>query len=131
MRTFRMLFVAPLMLVLAFSSSAFAQERHAVNPAALADAVSQHVAQQDADRAAIHEALARPEVRQMASTAGVDLDRIANAVDTLNGDSLNRAASAARDVNQALVGGASTVVISTTTIIIALLVVLLIILAVD
>ena len=100
-------------------------------PDALAAAVTDHVAQQDVDRAAIHEALSRPEVRQMAETAGIDLDRLSKSVDTLTGSSLTRAASAARDANQALVGGASTVVISTTTIIIALLVILLIILAVD
>jgi predicted outer membrane protein len=131
MRTLRPLFLAPLMFVLVLSGSAFAQERHAVDPAALANTVTQHVAQQDADRAAIHEALARPEVREMAQRAGIDLERVDKSVDTLGGSSLDRVASAARDVNQALVGGASTVVISTTTIIIALLVVILIIIAVD
>jgi hypothetical protein len=119
------------MLALALSTPAFAQGRHAVAPEALAAIVSEHITQQDTDRAAIQEALGRPEVRQMADTVGIDLDRIARSVDTLSGDSLSRAASAARDTNQALVGGASTVVISTTTIIIALLVVLLIVLAVD
>ena len=131
MRLLRKLVVGPLMFVLALSTSAIAQERHAVAPDALAAAVTEHVAQQDVDRAAIHEALSRPEVRQMAETAGIDLDRLSKSVDTLTGSSLTRAASAARDANQALVGGASTVVISTTTIIIALLVILLIILAVD
>jgi hypothetical protein len=131
MQLLRMSVVGPLVFALALSTSAFAQERHAVAPDALAAGVTQHVAQQDGNRAAIHEALARPEVRQMAATAGVDLERVNASVDTLTGDSLSRAASAARDTNQALVGGASTVVISTTTIIIALLVVLLIVLAVD
>jgi hypothetical protein len=131
MRLFRTLGVGSLMFALALSTSAYAQERHAIAPGALAAGVSQHVAQQEVDRSAIHEALARPEVRQMAATAGVDLDRVNASVDTLTGDSLSRAASAARDTNQALVGGASTVVISTTTIIIALLVVLLIVLAVN
>ena len=131
MRLLRMLVVAPLMLALALSTSALAQERHAVPPDALAAAVTEHVSQQDLDRSAIHEALARPEVRQIAATAGIDLDRVSTSVGTLSGDSLSRAAAAARDTNQALVGGASTVVISTTTIIIALLVLLLIIVAVD
>ena len=90
----------------------------------------QHVDQQDLDRAAIHEALTRPEVRQMAEKAGLDLERVNKSVDTLTGDSLSRVASASRDANQALVGGASTVVISTTTIIIALVLVLIIVLAV-
>ena len=130
MRTLRQTLVGSFVLVLGLSASAIAQERHAVDPAALANSVTQHVAAQDADRAAIHEALARPEVREMAGRAGIDLDRVDSSVDTLSGDSLDRMASAARDVNQALVGGASTVVISTTTIIIALLVIIIIILAV-
>jgi len=130
MRTLRQALVNSFILVLALSASSFAQERHAVDPAALAHSVTQHVAAQDVDRAAIHEALARPEVREMAGRAGIDLDRIDKSVDALSGESLDRMAGAARDVNQALVGGASTVVISTTTIIIALLVVIIIILAV-
>jgi hypothetical protein len=129
MRTLRQALVSSFVL-LALSASAFGQERHAVDPAALANSVTQHLAAQDADRAAIHDALARPEVREMAGRAGLDLDRVDQSVDTLTGDSLDRMAGAARDVNQALVGGASTVVISTTTIIIALLVVIIIILAV-
>ena len=44
MRTLRTVLVGPLMLVLAPSTSAFAQQRHAVDPAALAAAVSAHVA---------------------------------------------------------------------------------------
>src|SRR5262249_32176328 len=123
-------FVASFALMLALSVSVLAQERHAVDPAALANSVTQHIAEQDADRAAIHEALGRPEVREMAGRAGIDLDRVDKSVNTQTGRSLGRMASAARDVNQALVGGASTVVISTTTIIIALLVVIIIILVV-
>jgi hypothetical protein len=130
MRTLRQALVNAFVLILVLSAAAFAQERHAVDPAALAHSVTQHVASQDADRTAIHEALARPEVREMAGRAGLDLDRVDKSVDTLSGDPLDRMAAAARDVNQALVGGASTVVISTTTIIIALLVVIIIILAV-
>ncbi len=130
MRLFRRVLVFPLALMLALATSAFADQRHAVDPAAVAAAVTQHVSQQDADRAALREALARPEVRGTASKLGVDVDRLATAVGTMNGTDLARAADAARQVNQSLVGGASTVVISTTTIIIGLLVLLVIILAV-
>jgi hypothetical protein len=131
MRTLRQTFVAPLIVIMGFSSTAFAQQRHAVPPADLAAAVSQQTAQQDADRAAINEALARSEVREVAAKAGLDMDRLAAAVDTLSGPALAQAADAAREVNQNLVGGASTIVISTTTIIIILLVLLLIVVAVD
>lgn len=129
MRTFRTGLVALLMFTLALTPAAFAQERHAVSPSALAQTVTAQVAQQDGDRAAIHEALNRPEVRAVAAKSGLDLDRMNASVDTLGGTALSQVASAATQVNQALVGGASTVVISTTTIIIALLVVILIVVA--
>lgn len=131
MRTIRTLVVPVLVSLLALTPSAFAQERHAVNPSVLSQTVAQAVSQQDADRTAVKEALQRPEVRDVAARAGFDLDRMQASVDTLNGSSLSQAAAAATQVNQALVGGASTVVISTTTIIVALLVVILIVVAVD
>ena len=52
-------------LLMATSSSAFAQQ-HAVDPGALATAVTQHIATQDADRAAVRDALAQPQVREIA-----------------------------------------------------------------
>ena len=129
MESLRKFLVSPLVLLLIVSSSAFAGQQHAVDPGVLASTVGQHAAQQDADRAAVHEALARPEVREVAAKIGMDLDRVGQAVDTLGAPDLARAAAAARDVNQQLVGGASTVVISTTTIIIVLLVIILLVVA--
>ena len=127
MSTARKLFVAPLLLVLIASSPTFAGQRHVVDPTQLAAAVEAHVAKQDADRAAIHETLARPEIQSLAAKMGVDVTRATAAVDTLLGDDLTRAANAARQIDQQLVGGASTVVISTTTIILVLLLVILLI----
>jgi hypothetical protein len=129
-RLVQRLMVLPLGLLMTLSTSAFADQQHAVDPDALASTVAQHVVKQDSDRAALREALARPEVRAVAGKLGVDLERASAAVDTMGGTDLARAADAARQVNQSLVGGASTVVISTTTIIIALLVLIVIILAV-
>lgn len=129
MRTIRTVLVATLVSMLAVTPSLFAQERHAVNRSALAQAVTDQVARQDADRAAIHDALNRPEVREIAAKSGVNLDRMQASIDTLSGPQLSQVASAAQQVNQAFVGGASTVVISTTTIIIALLVVIIIVVA--
>ena len=77
-----------------------------------------HTAKQDADRESIRQALARPEVSEIAAKTGVDMTRVAAAAETLTGADLERAAAAARQVNESLVGGASNVVISTTTIII-------------
>lgn len=131
MRTLRKLLVAPLVFVTVMSTSAFAQQRHVLDPAALANAISQRVADQEADRSAVREALARPEVRDVAGKVGVDLDRLAATAATLSGDDLERAADSARQVNEALTGGASVIVISTTTIIIVLLLVLLIVIIAD
>lgn len=125
----RTLSVSLLVFTLALTPSAFAQQRHVVDPSVLSGAVTAQVAQQDAARASIHEALARPEVKDVATKTGVDLDRLQASVDTLSGASLDQVAAAADQVNRTFVGGASTVVISTTTIIIALLVVILIVVA--
>jgi hypothetical protein len=129
MRTITTLISAPLILILALATPARAQERHAVPPAALAAAVTDHVATRDNDREAIREALNRPEVRAVAERTGVDINRAAASIDTWDSSSLARAAESARQVNQALVGGASTVTISTTTIIIVLLIIILILVA--
>ena len=130
MRTFSRLFVIPLILVTTVPKLTLGQERHAVDPAAIANVISQHADQQDANRSSVREALARPEVRSAAARLGIDLHRLGQAIDTMSGDDLDRAAAAAQQVNERLVGGA-TISISTTTIIIALLLVILIIVAVD
>ena len=127
MPTVRTVLLFPLFALIMASSSAFAGQQHVVAPTQLAATVADSVAKDDANRAAVHEALARPEVQRVASSMGMDLTRAAAAVDTLAASDLERAASAARDVNQQLVGGASTIVISTTTIIIILLVIILIV----
>src|SRR6476620_5510386 len=97
-----------LIVLTAQATQTVTRARHAVDPSVFADSVAQHVAQQDADRAAIHQALASPQVRQTAASAGIDLDHFDTSVDTLTGPSLDRAAATARQVNEQLVGGAST-----------------------
>ena len=76
--------------------------------------------------ASVHEALGRPDVRHVAATMGIDLDRLDVVVDTMQGADLEQAASTAREVNQELVGGSS-VTLSTTTIIIILLAIILLV----
>src|SRR5215471_2702772 len=134
MTTVRHLLASVLCLALFAASPAFAsdsQDQHVVSPRQLATAVDSHVANQDADRAAIHDALKRDDVQRVAAGMHVDLARAHSAVDTMTGADLSHAASAARQViaqpEGGLVGGASTVVLSTTMIIIILLVVILII----
>jgi len=129
MQMTRLLPISLLVMTIAVAAPVAGQDRPASDSSALAAAVTRHVAQQAADRAAIRQALARPQVRDIATKMGIDIARVDAAVGTLAGPDLSRAASAARDVNQALVGGASTVVISTTTVIIILLVVILLVVA--
>ena len=131
MSTVRKVLVFPLVVLMTASSTALAGPQHLVPPTQLAATVADHVAKQDANRSVVHEALARPEVQKVASSFGLDPARAAAVVDTMTAADLERAASAARDVNQQLVGGASTVVISTTTIIIILLLVIIIVIAAD
>jgi hypothetical protein len=129
MRTIPTLLAAPLILIFGLATSAGAQDRHAVPASALATAVQDHADTVAADREAIREALNRPEVRTVAERTGLDLDRAAASIDKLDSSTLARAAESARQVNDALVGGASTVTISTTTIIIVLLLIILILVA--
>jgi hypothetical protein len=130
MRLLRKCLVVLLVLLTASSSSAYAQNRHVVRSTAIAAAVDAHVASQDANRAAIRETLERPEIRDLATRVGVDLEHVTASIDTLSGADLENAAGAARRVNEELVGGASSVTLSTTTIIIVLLALILIIVAV-
>jgi hypothetical protein len=120
------------MVVLSFVTAAphaFGQSGHAAPPSALDAALQQRVDQTAADRADVLRVLARPEVKAVAGKAGIDLRRASGAVATLSGTQLAEVTAQARQVDQALAGGASTVVISTTTIIIALLILILIIIA--
>jgi hypothetical protein len=121
--------VALSLTVLIASSSLRADQQHIVAPAQVAAAVADRGAQQDADRAAVADALKRPEVREFATRMGVDLSTVDARISTLAGADLARAADAARQVTDDLVGGASTITISTTTIIIVLLLVILILVA--
>jgi len=129
--------IAPAIVFVALGSSIAAAEQqqppaqaqqHVVAPGELSSAVAGHVAAKDADRAAIREALSRPEVQSVMSQMGVSEERVNNTVDTMDGADLVKAGDTARKVNEQLVGGASTVVISTTTIILILLLIIIIIL---
>jgi hypothetical protein len=130
MHPVRTLVVVSLVALLLAPSPAFAEQQHLVPPGQLATTVADAAAKQDSDRATVREALARPEVQELASKLGLDLTRATAAVDALSGAELEKAANAAQQVNDQLVGGASTVVISTTTIIIILLLVIILIIAV-
>jgi hypothetical protein len=131
MKTARQLLALALVVFTLVPGSALAGQQHIVSPEQLSATMAARTAAQDADRAAVREALDRAEVRQVAASMGVDLSRVTDVVGTMSGEDLSEAAAAARQVNQQLVGGASTVVISTTTIIIILLLVILLVVAVN
>jgi hypothetical protein len=124
-RTFFVFVFAALMV----AAPARAEQQHLVAPSQLAATVADGAAKQDTNRAAVREALERPQVQAIAAKLGLDLSRAAAAVDTMSAADLEKAAEAAEQVNDQLVGGASTVVISTTTIIIILLLVIILIVA--
>jgi hypothetical protein len=131
MRSLKQVLALLLTLLIGLSSPAFARQQHVVDHGTLAAAVAQHAADEAAKRAAVREALTRKDVRETAAGMGLDLGRMAAAVDTMSGADLDRAASLARQIDDPLVGGASTVVISTTTIIIALLLIIILVLIAD
>jgi len=120
-----------LFLVAIFSvTPALAQEAHVVDQAAIDQALSEAIGEDDAHRETVLRLLRRAEVRGLAAELQLDLRRAEAAVATLEGEELARFASLARDVETQLVGGQSKITLSTTTIIIGLLVLILIIVAV-
>lgn len=131
MRLLQKFLLGPLVVSLLLPLDARAQVRHAVDPSELAGVVAAHAARDDQDRTVVREALARPEVRDVAARLGFDAADLDRSIGLLAGDDLARAAHTARQVNDALVGGQSTLVISTTTIIIILLLVIIIVAVAD
>src|SRR5262249_11414071 len=105
MQLLRRLFTPFLILLIAIPSRALAQDRHVLSPSTIAAAIAEHIAQEQADRAAIREALLQPEVRGLAAGAGVDVERLETLARTLSGSDLEAVASEARAVNQSLAGG--------------------------
>lgn len=118
--------LAMCLAVLCMTPVAGAQD-HVIGNSVLDKAVQERVSREQTDREAILSLLQRKEVRDIASKAGLSIDKAQAAVSTLQGADLQQAASQARQAQNNLAGGASTVVISTTTIIIVLLLVLLIV----
>ena len=122
--------LAVLLAALLVAPAAQAQT-HVINKSALSEAVQERVSQDQADRDAILSLLQRQEVKQIATQAGLSLQKAEAAVSTLDGQDLRDLAAQSRQVQNDLAGGASNVVISTTTIIIVLLVIILIVLIAD
>jgi len=122
--------LAACLAILLIAPVASAQE-HVISKSALDQAVQQRVTQQQADRDVIISVLHRADVREIASKAGLSIEKAEAAASTLQGKDLATAAAQARQVQNNLAGGASTIVISTTTIIIVLLIIILIVAIAD
>jgi hypothetical protein len=120
-----------LLLSLAFciatAGAAMAGEtpRHVVGSADIQARIDHQLGQEAADRQAIQQLLAQPGVRQVAETAGLDIERVHAAAALLSGPELEDLAANARELN-AGIGGDRTFTITATTLIIILLVVILI-----
>jgi ABC-type sugar transport system substrate-binding protein len=123
--------LAMLLSVFALAPGASAQASHAAPQSSLDAALQEHVASVGADREMVLRVLDSAGVKTVAGQVGLDLRQAKSAVATLEGQELTSVATQARQVDQALAGGASTIVLSTTAIIIGLLVLILIIVAVD
>lgn len=112
--------------------SAVAQEAEenarAVSGAEISRTVAEHADRGADDRAVIRRVLRHSEVREMARTVGVEVERAEAAAATLDGVELARVASLARQAEAALVGGDG-ITISTTALIIALLILLVLLVA--
>ncbi len=107
-----------------------AAQQHVTNAADLQRLLDEHVEEQEALRAVVHQTLAGPEVERVAQGLGIDLSRVADAVSMLDGAELAQIAAQADLVDTSLAGGQSSVTVSTTWIIIGLLVLILVVVAV-
>lgn len=118
-----------LLAVMLAPSAAFAgQAAQAVTPQSLPAIAAEHAAKKQADRQIVADVLQRDEVRQVAKSTGLPLDKAIAAVQTLDGVELAQAAAHAQQVNDALAGG-QTITLSVWLIIIALLIIILVVVA--
>jgi len=101
--------------------------RHVVADQEIQAKIDQQINQADADRQAIQILLQRPEVRQIAGTAGLDLERASAAAGVLSGSALEQLAAQARAADADLAGGDRTIVVSATMVIIVLLILILLV----
>jgi len=107
------------------ASPAVEPQRHVVGGDEIQARIDQQIIRADADRQALQTMLQRADVRQIAGSAGLDLERANAAAAVLSGPELERLAAQAREVTADLTGGGGTIVISATALIIILLIIIL------
>jgi hypothetical protein len=103
------------------------EAQHVVGRAELDAAIAVRDAGEAAQRATIQSLLSRPDVREWAAGAGLDLERAQQRAATLQGEELQRIASHARLAEAHLAGGDSLVIGSTALIIILLVIVIILV----
>ena len=120
-------FAVAVLLWLALPAAGLAQgqESHVASPETLDAIAAAHAGTLEAERAELRAFLERPEVREIAADAGLDVLSAKTAVASLDADEIRDLSARVDQVDAALAGG-DTVVISTTAIIIGLLILILI-----
>lgn len=121
-----MLLLLLLGICVAATGSAMAGEtqRHVVSGLEVQARIDQQLDQDGGDRQAIQLMLGQPGVREIARSAGLDVERARAAAALLSGAELKDLASNAREIN-AGIGGTQTVTLTATTIIIILLIIII------
>jgi cell division protein FtsL len=102
--------------------------RHVVDDVEIQARIDSQASQENADRQAIDHLLQRSQVREIAASAGLDIQRASAAVAVLSGEQLKDVAARARAAD-AQFGGSQRVTLTYTAIIIILLVIIILIVA--
>ena len=119
----------PVLVVAMLSSSvpSWAQSPHIADAAVMTQAMERKVSTEKSDREVVSRVLQSSAAREVANRFGLDLTGAEDAVSTLQGAELARAATSARAVDADLSGGSQTVVISTTALLLLLILIVLIV----
>ena len=111
---------------LVWNSSAMAQQRHVVDPAAMRQAVADQAVTDQQNRDAVLGVLQHSQVRELAGRLGLSVTRAEGAVSTLDSVELASLAEQARTADAQLAGGADPIVISVTTLLLIIIIVILV-----
>lgn len=129
MTTFRRIALSLVTIMLISSGGAGASwadepRSDVIGQADIQNTIDRHVRNESADRQAVQDFLARPDVGRIAGAAGLDIQRASAAAGVLSGPELQDVAARAHEVTGA-VGGSETVTLSVTAIIIILLLIII------
>ena len=122
----RMTVVALIVSSLLWSSTAMAQQRHVVDPAAMRQAVADQGTKDQQNRDVVLRVLRQKQMQDVASRLGLSVTRAENAVSTLGSAELASLAIPARLADKELAGGSQKIIISTTTLLLIIIIVILV-----